>query len=154
MVDNTGLDDAATAEPLLNSVLPGRCPLLSRLGRWGLFLGCGLLLGYAVFSRQPPPLLFAHADKVGHLLGFAALAVSARLALLSCPWKVLWGGLLVTAVALESLQHLVSPLRQFSLEDMAANLAGVLLGGVVCWWAPACRHLLTFCWKKTKRLKD
>jgi hypothetical protein len=143
MITNTSSERAAPDESLLSSAVSGPNPLPSLIWRWGLFLGCGLLLGYAVFSRQPAPMLFQHADKVGHLLGFAALAVSAWLALGSCAGigrgcRVrnlgLWSALMMVALGAEWLQPLVSPLRQFSLEDMAANLLGVLLGGVLCLW--------------------
>jgi hypothetical protein len=100
---------------------------------WGSFALCLALLLYALFDPAPVFGLFWQYDKEGHLLAFAGLAVTARLALVRCPGPVLWSGLLVTALVLESLQHLVQPVRSFSYEDMAANLAGVLLGGLLCW---------------------
>jgi VanZ family protein len=147
MIDNTGLARVALDEQRLSNAIPGPRTLPFRRWRWGLLLGCGLLLGYAVFSRQPPPMLFQHADKVGHLLGFAALASSARLTLGSYPdmpgrvrvlW--LWAVLVVVALGAEWLQPLVSPLRQFSLEDIAANLAGVLLGALLSRLVWSLRH--------------
>lgn len=92
-----------------------------------LLAGVVLVLAAGIFWPEAPPDPFPHSDKLGHCLGFLALALSARLAWAPMPAAALWGGLLVAAPLLEWLQHWVSPARQRSLGDALANLAGVLL---------------------------
>lgn len=92
----------------------------------------GAALAWGVFRAVPPPNPFPGADKVGHLLGFLALALAARIALPRAPGRWLWGLLLAAAPALEYLQHTVSPLRERSLGDALANVSGVLLALVFC----------------------
>ena len=87
----------------------------------------GAALAWGVFRAVPPPNPFPGADKVGHLLGFLAVALAARVALPRVPGPWLWGLLLAAAPVLEYLQHTVSPLRERSLGDALANVAGVLL---------------------------
>jgi VanZ family protein len=94
--------------------------------RLPLLLG-GALLAWGVFRSVPPPNPFPGADKVGHFLGFFAVALAARIALPRAAGAWLWGLLLVAGPVLEYLQHTVSPLRERSLGDALANVAGVLL---------------------------
>ncbi len=108
-----------------------RAARLSAYGRWGVFIFCLALVLYAIFRAEPPQQLFRHSDKVGHFLGFAALTLSAGFA--RQPRSMWWfgGGLMVFAAGFEWLQPWVSPRRLFSVDDMAANLAGVFIGVVV-----------------------
>ncbi|MES2917858.1 MAG: hypothetical protein V4729_04490 [Pseudomonadota bacterium] len=92
-----------------------------------------LVLVAGIFSPVPPPDPFHGSDKVGHALGFLALALCAR-AVWSGPSPAwLWAGLLLAGPVLEWLQHWVSPARQRSLDDALANMAGVLLAMALCW---------------------
>ena len=95
--------------------------------RFGLFVVCCALLGYGLFRPESPPELFDDSDKVLHVLAFAALALSSRLAFVRVPGWALWPLLGLLAPLLEWLQHYVQPLRQFSTADILANLLGVAL---------------------------
>ena len=95
-----------------------------------LFVCFTAALLYGVFRPEPPPELFAHSDKAGHVLIFFAVALSGRLAGISLPdWSYwpLWAGL---AMTMEYLQGMLRPLRIFSIEDAYANLAGVVATSV------------------------
>ena len=96
-----------------------------------LFVFFTAALLYGVFRPEPPPELFAHSDKAGHVLIFFAVALSGRLAGISLPdWSYwpLWASL---AMTLEYLQGMLRPLRIFSIEDAYANLTGVVAALVV-----------------------
>ena len=92
-----------------------------------MFAACCAALLYGLLRPESPPQLFAQSDKVLHLLAFAGLALSARLAFARVPGIVLWGTLLTLAPLLEWLQHALQPSRHFSSLDILANLSGVLL---------------------------
>ncbi len=100
-----------------------------------LFLLCLALVLYGIFRPEPPPELFSQSDKVGHVLAFLALGVTGRASFpVLSPW-FFWPPLLVAAPALEWLQHATRPLRIFSVEDAASNLAGAVLAmGVAAAW--------------------
>lgn len=100
--------------------------------RYVLFAVCILALGYGLFRPESPPDLFEQSDKFMHLLAFAAVALSSRLVFQRVGAWPFWGLLLLLAPLLEWLQHHLQPSRQFSLEDMLANLLGVLLG-LIAW---------------------
>jgi len=76
---------------------------------------------------EPVPQVFDQQDKLHHMLGFAALMFSLRLAVPQ--WHVFWAVAvsLVAATLIEVGQSLL-PNRQASLGDMLANTLGVLLG--------------------------
>ena len=95
-----------------------------------LALTLGLLL-WGLFRPVPPPDPFHDSDKFGHLLGFLAVALAARYAFPRAAGPWLWGPLLAAGPLLEFLQHTVSPLRERSLGDAVANVAGVLLAMVL-----------------------
>lgn len=66
-----------------------------------------------------------------HLLGFGAVALTARIAFTRAPAWLLWGTLLIFAPLSEVLQYtLVSPFRNFSWLDILANLTGVVLAAI------------------------
>jgi VanZ family protein len=115
--------------------------------RFLLFLVCCALLGYGLFRPQSPPEFFVNSDKFMHVLAFAGLAFSARLAFVRVPGWLLWSLLLVLAPLAEWLQHRWQPVRQYSHEDMLANLAGVLLALLV--WGLL--GLLALGWRRWRR---
>lgn len=101
--------------------------------RWLVFIGCVSAVMYGIFRPVPPEMLFDNSDKVGHFIAFAALGITARLALPANRHGFIWPVLLVAAFVLEYLQGAWLPLRTFSLEDSYANSAGVAIGFAVCW---------------------
>lgn len=101
---------------------------------------CCAVLGYGLFRPEAPPQLFAQSDKALHLLAFAALALTTRLAFPRLPGWPLWSLLLLLAPFLEWLQHHLQPARQFSTMDIAANLLGVMLAWLG--WQVLRRHLV------------
>lgn len=105
-----------------------------------LFGCCSALLAYGLFRPQSPPDLFTQSDKWLHLLAFMAFAGCARLAFPSVSAYLFWPLLLCSAPLLEYLQHLLQPVRTFSLADAGANLLGVLLAALA--WALMQRVLL------------
>lgn len=99
--------------------------------RWFLaaFALCAAILVWGHFApsgAQSSPF----PDKVEHILGFFALAITGRIGLLNAPGLLLWVAFLALALAMEYLQHLVQPSRTFSLWDIAANLTGLALAWV------------------------
>ena len=95
-----------------------------------------VVLAVILFSGlkpEPVPQVFDQQDKLHHLLGFAALMFTLRLAFPQ--WRVIWAISLslAAAVMIELAQSLI-PNRWASMGDMLANTLGVLLG-----WA--CSHL-------------
>ena len=76
---------------------------------------------------DPVPQLFDQQDKLHHLLGFAALMFTMRLAFPR--WRLFWAVLfsLSAALLIEVAQGL-QPHRTASAGDMLANTLGVLLG--------------------------
>lgn len=100
-----------------------------------IFLCCVTALCYGLFRKAPPPELFEQSDKLQHLVAFATVAFTGRWAFPRIPNEVFWTLALPLAPLLEWLQHQVQPVtRTFSLEDAAANLAGILLAGLVWRW--------------------
>lgn len=76
---------------------------------------------------EPVPQFFDQQDKLHHLLGFAALAFTLRLAFARLSF--LWGsGFAVAAALLIELAQSLLPHRMASRWDMLANVLGVLLG--------------------------
>lgn len=88
---------------------------------------------YSGLRPEPVPQVFDQQDKLHHMLGFAALTFTLRLAF--SQWRVVW--VIVTslcaALLIEMAQSFL-PNRWASLGDMLANTLGVLLG-----WG--CSHL-------------
>lgn len=100
------------------------------------FLPFIAVLAVILFSGlrpEPVPQVFNQQDKLHHILGFAALMFSMRLAF--SQWRVLWAIVvcLCAALLIEVGQSLL-PNRWASLGDMLANTLGVMLG-----WG--CSHL-------------
>lgn len=87
----------------------------------------------AVFTPQPPTGLEHGVDKLGHLLALFAVGYSGCFAVFPglCP-KRYWIWTALAAIALECLQGALLVEREFSLLDMAANVAGVGLA-VLLW---------------------
>lgn len=91
----------------------------------GFFLACCAAFVYGVFRPELPPQLFEDSDKALHVLAFAALALSMRLAFVRVRGLWLWSLLVALAPLVEWLQHALQPSRHFSLGDIHANLLGV-----------------------------
>lgn len=90
-----------------------------------IFLACVVGIFYGLFRDTPPPKVFDQSDKVGHLLGFAALTLSGLLALPK-RWQPVFIVLtLILAISAEFIQQWLLPGRFYSLKDLYANLAGV-----------------------------
>jgi len=102
--------------------------------RWTLFLLVSVVVLYAMFRPTPAETLFDHSDKLGHILAFMILGLSGRLALYRLPKAAFWLPMLLAAVVSEYLQGEILPLRSFSVGDIYANLAGVLLALVMLEW--------------------
>ena len=105
-----------------------------------------VLTGYATWlsvTPQPGEVLEVFWDKPLHTLGWLALCLSLRLALPfhhSIHPAAAW--LFAYSILIEVIQHFV-PSRQFSVLDILANGAGILLalGCIRLTAAPACRML-------------
>jgi len=97
------------------------------------FIAVLAVILFSGLRPEPVPQVFEQQDKLHHLLGFAALMFTLRLAFPQ--WRVLWAiaASLAAAVLIELAQSLL-PNRWASLGDMLANTLGVLLG-----WG--CSHL-------------
>jgi VanZ family protein len=86
-------------------------------------LGAGAVVALLPAGGAPPP--FAHADKVGHALGFALLWALGRAAgVAPLPLAL---GLLVYGGAIEGLQSL-TPTRHASWADWLADGVGLVFG--------------------------
>ena len=90
-----------------------------------------ILLALATFlslTPQPPSIMERVSDKLLHVLGYAALIVSAHIAHSPNRRHLLKVGLLLTlSILIEFAQYFI-PGRSLSLLDMAANLAGLAAG--------------------------
>ncbi|WP_338748234.1 VanZ family protein [Janibacter alittae] len=105
-----------------------------RSARWVAPVGVWLLLGLQLVvlytpSAPGPPAPIPHADKVVHVLVFAAPVLVAGLA------RRGWWSLLAVAGALhapvsEVVQHLVLPGRSGDLRDVVADLIGVAAASI------------------------
>ncbi len=91
------------------------------------FLAVLAVVLYTGLRPEPVPQVFDQQDKLHHLLGFAALMFTMRLAFPQ--WHLARTIVLSLAAAtmIELAQGLL-PNRQASLGDMLANTLGVLLG--------------------------
>lgn len=85
----------------------------------------------------PIPEWFPQQDKLHHLLGFAALCFTARLAFPRVRSGWLVAACLLAALLIEACQGLFLPARTASLGDMAANALGVMLGVAAARWIRA-----------------
>lgn len=100
-------------------------PRLARLAFWGLALAVtGLSLTPV---EHLPPQVFDWWDKAQHALGFAALAIAARLAHPALCGRWLVAGLLLHGAAIE-LAQAASGWRHGDVADWIADALGVGLG--------------------------
>lgn len=83
------------------------------------------LVCYGILGPFQVPEIIPYGDKLQHVVAFALVAITGRLALRTSPPLLLWLGLLLIGLNLEWIQHYLSPGRQFSLWDSAANVAGI-----------------------------
>lgn len=94
------------------------------------FLAVAVVILYAGLKPEPVPQAFDQQDKLHHLLGFAALAFSMRLAFPRL--RLLWVIVLCLALAvLVEVGQSYYPHRVASIADMVANALGVAVG-VAC----------------------
>ena len=93
------------------------------------FAAVALALLFAGLSPMPLPKAFPQQDKLHHMLGFAAMVFSARVAFPRARARWLMAGSLAVALSIELVQAYL-PNRSASRIDMLANTFGVLLG----WW--------------------
>ena len=97
---------------------------------WFIFLFGALAVsaGCLIPARWLPPL---PNDKLLHFLAFGGLALLAGSIAQTFAEQAIWFlGLVVAGWAIEILQNLV-PGRKFCWRDMAANVAGIAVAGVV-----------------------
>ncbi|WP_271273502.1 hypothetical protein [Aliamphritea hakodatensis] len=84
-----------------------------------------------LFRSTPPQELFPHSDKVGHVAGFLLVALSGYYALPANLTKAFTAVLILLAIGSEYAQASFLPARYFSLQDMFANLSGILIAGII-----------------------
>jgi len=91
------------------------------------FLAVLAVFLFSGLRPEPVPQVFDQQDKLHHMLGFAALMFSLRLAFPQ--WHVFWAiALSLSAGVLVEVGQSLLPNRQASFGDMLANSLGVLLG--------------------------
>ena len=95
-----------------------------------LFIAVCAALLFAGLRARPIAQVFDQEDKLHHLVGFFALALSCRLAFLRVKLHWIALGCVLAGVAIEYAQALI-PLRTASFYDALANTLGVGLGLVV-----------------------
>lgn len=101
--------------------------LIKQLQFWALALTCLWLS----LMPQPPGVFETASDKVWHLLAYLALFLSCSLAYSGCLQLLPRLTLLFSfSLLIEVIQHFV-PRREFSLADLAANGAGLLIGALI-----------------------
>ncbi|MCW5619549.1 MAG: VanZ family protein [Burkholderiales bacterium] len=92
------------------------------------WFGVGLLIWLSLTSNPPPMGDVPNLDKVGHVAAYALLMLwFAQLRLSGEERAVSGSGLLLLGIALEFLQAW-GGVREFSIADMIADLAGITLG--------------------------
>lgn len=101
--------------------------------RWLLFAAVAVAVMVAGLDPLPLPERFPQQDKLHHLLGFAALYASARIAFPRMHMGRLVAACLAAALLIELAQGQFLPHRTASLADMLANTAGVALGAACVW---------------------
>ena len=111
-----------------------------------LWLGLGWLgvVAALVFSLGPatPDGTHNHADKLAHLVGYAALMYWWAQLYVTLPQRVRVGAaLILLGIVIEWLQGL-TPTREPDAWDVLANTTGILLGG---WIAYRSANLLQLC---------
>ena len=81
-------------------------------------------------TPSPPALDFKAGDKIGHLAAYSLLMLWFCLLYLQPKTRALYGlAFVMMGVGLEILQGMLG-FRTYDVLDMAANSAGVLLGGL------------------------
>jgi VanZ family protein len=89
------------------------------------------LVFWGIFRSTPPKELFDQSDKAAHLIAFAGLSFTGRIAMPKLNANIYWPVMVVLAVTLEYLQGFVQVSRLSSVEDAMANLMGVGIGLIV-----------------------
>jgi VanZ family protein len=102
-------------------------PVLRRVVLRIVFVAVLAVLLYAGLREHPVPELFHEEDKLHHLLGFAVLAVSMRMAFPRGRLRWQLPAMLALAAGIELAQNLM-PERTGSMWDMWAGTLGIALG--------------------------
>ena len=93
-----------------------------------LFATCIALVFWGIFRSTPPKELFNQSDKVAHLIAFAGLSFTGRIAMPKLTAAIYWPVMVTLAVFLEYFQGALQVSRVSSAEDAIANILGVGLG--------------------------
>lgn len=72
-------------------------------------------------------------DKLLHSVALISMIIPARYALPRMPDSLFWAVTILWAFALEALQPIVQPTREFNWMDVSANLVGVVIAALVLW---------------------
>ena len=104
---------------------------ISRILAISLFAICIAVVSWGVFRAMPPQKVFEQSDKIAHLLAFAGLAFSGRLAMPKLNGHIYWPLITTVAMAMEYTQGLVQASRLSSVEDAVANVIGVAIAMLV-----------------------
>lgn len=99
--------------------------------RYWFFLGCLALLLWGILRPESPPYLFDDSDKWLHFIAFLGFSLTTRFAFCNRAIWLVWILLMISAPALEFLQHYLQSSRQFSWGDAAGNLSGVFVAFVI-----------------------
>ncbi len=103
------------------------------------WVGVGMVV-YLSLTSTPIRTSLIYGDKLGHLIAYALLMAWFVQLFQRRFWLLFHASLLVVmGVSLEFLQELYG--RYFEFADMAADLAGILLGALTA-WTPWCDVLL------------
>ena len=104
---------------------------ISRILAISLFAICIAVVSWGVFRAMPPQEIFEQSDKIAHLLAFAGLAFSGRMAMPKLNGHIYWPLITTVAMAMEYTQGLVQASRLSSVEDAIANVMGVAIAMLV-----------------------
>ncbi|EPJ43079.1 MAG: hypothetical protein OFPII_43670 [Osedax symbiont Rs1] len=92
-----------------------------------LFVSCAAVVTWGIFRATPPQAIFQQSDKLAHLLAFAGLAFTGRLALPFVWPSTYWPAIAMLSILMEYAQGQLQITRTSSIEDAIANLVGVCL---------------------------
>ncbi len=95
-----------------------------------LFVSCAAVVTWGIFRATPPQAIFQQSDKLAHLLAFAGLAFTGRLALPFISPFIYWPAIAILSILMEYAQGQLQITRTSSIEDAIANVVGVCLAFV------------------------
>lgn len=88
---------------------------------------------WGLFSPEPLLGSLRHLDKYQHVIAFATVSLLGGSLIPARRRLVYWLLWLLLAILLEYMQGILLPHRRFDSYDVLANLAGVCVGGLLCW---------------------